>query len=567
MIRGVSALVRSRMTGLSGLLRQRRSLRVALALARDVPFLLPRHPHLALAIARAGRSKDPALLPLLDRALQVRRTPRLLRRQARILAAIGEPMAERDVWLELVNAGDRDAGTRVRVLTGRLTETDPSWLPRIDGVSERLEPLDRRRILHITKSSVPERWSGFTIRTLQNMRAQRGAGLAPILVTEIGWPRVAGVTDVAPVVVHEGFEHHRLDRGPGYDLAGTPNDVRLQDTAEAMAAIVRTVRPSILHAHSGYRGGDQALVALALRERFGIPVVYEVRGLFEAVWAEDPVMAERSELYARRLAQETRLMNAVDGVIAISDALALELSSRGIPRDKITVVPNGIDIEALGRPVRDRALRASLGFEDRFVVGYLGNLDHWREGIGILIDAVAELREQGRDDIAILVVGDGTRRELYEAHAGRLGLADRTCFTGRVPHESVGQYYAQMDMFVNPRLDERASRYITPIKPYEAMAIGLPVLVSDLPALREIVDPPQRGLVAPPGDASELATAIARLADDPHLRQRLGLAGQAWVRTERTWASNGARYLATYEAIIGPIDVDTAAGDATGSDR
>jgi len=260
-------------------------------------------------------------------------------------------------------------------------------------------------------------------------------------------------------------------------------------------------------------------------------------------------------------------MHAVDRVIAISDALADELSSRGIPRDKITVVPNGIDIEALGRPVRDPALRASLGFEDRFVVGYLGNLDHWREGIGILIDGVAELREQGREDIAILVVGDGTRREQYKAHAGRLGLADRTRFTGRVPHESVGQYYAQMDLFVNPRLDERASRYITPIKPYEAMAIGLPVLVSDLPALREIVDAPQRGLVAPPGDASELATAIARLADDPKLRQRLGLAGQEWVRAERTWASNGPRYVAAYEAIIGPIDVAAAAGDPTRSDR
>ena len=567
MMRGVRASVRRRTARLRGFLGRRRSLRVGVVLVRDVPFLLPRHPRLALAIARADRSKDPALLPLLDRALQVRRTPRLLRRQARILAATGEPTAERDVWLELANAGDRDADTRARILTGRLTETDPSWLPRIEGTPERLEPLDSRRILHITKSSVPERWSGFTIRTLQNMRAQRDAGLQPTLVTEIGWPRVTGVADVAPVVLHEGFEHHRLDPGPDYDLAGTPNDVRLQDTAEMMATIVHALRPSILHAHSGYRGGDQALVALALGERFGIPVVYEVRGLFEAVWAEDPVMAERSELYARRLAQETRIMHAADGVIAISEALADELSSRGIPRDRITVVPNGIDIEALGKPVRDPALRAALGFEDRFVVGYLGNLDHWREGIGVLIDAVAELRDQGRDDIAILVVGDGTRRERYEAHADRLGLADRTRFTGRVPHESVGQYYAQMDLFVNPRLDERASRYITPIKPYEAMAIGLPVLVSDLPALREIVDAPRRGLVAPPGDAPELATSIALLADDPNLRKQLGMAGQRWVRAERTWASNGARYLAAYEAIVGPIVVAATAGDDAGSDR
>src|SRR6476659_4041392 len=153
MMRGVRASVRGRTDGLRGFLGRRRSLRVGMVLVRDVPFLLPRHPRLALAIARAGRSNDPALMPLLDRALHVRRSPRLLRHQARILAATGEPTAERDIWLELANAGERDAGHRARILTGRLTETDPSWLPRIDGAPERLEPLDRRSILHITKSS------------------------------------------------------------------------------------------------------------------------------------------------------------------------------------------------------------------------------------------------------------------------------------------------------------------------------------------------------------------------------------------------------------------------------
>ena len=124
-----------------------------------------------------------------------------------------------------------------------------------------------------------------------------------------------------------------------------------------------------------------------------------------------------------------------------------------------------------------------------------------------------------------------------------------------------------MDLFVNPRLDERASRYITPIKPYEAMAIGLPVLVSDLPALREIVDAPRRGLVAPPGDASSWRPRSRCSPTTRRLRERLGLAGQQWVRAERTWASNGTRYLAAYEAIIGPIDVAATAGDVAGSDR
>ncbi len=444
------------------------------------------------------------------------------------------------------------------MLTGRLVETDPEWLPRVAGPPTRLDPMSRRRILHIAKSSVPERWSGFTIRTLHNLRAQRDAGLDPCVVTEIGWPREAGVTDVLPVVEYDGFVHYRLDRGPDYHPANIPNDQRLVDTAEAMVPVVERVRPAILHAHSGYRGGDHALIALALRERLGIPVVYEVRGLFEGVWSKDPVLAEGSELYARRLAQETRILREVDGILPISEALADELASRGIPRDRMTIVPNGIDAPALGTPDRDPSKRAALGLDGSFVVGYLGNLDHWREGIDVLIEAVAMLRERGRRDLALLVVGDGTRRPELERLARRRGVAEACRFTGRVPHEEVAQSYVQMDLFANPRVDERAARYITPLKPYEAMALGVPVLVTDLPALREIVDPPNRGFVAPVGDAAGLARVIEELMDQPERRAAVAEAARAWVHAERSWTANGPRYRTAYEAILGPIGARAA---------
>lgn len=536
-------------------LAPRRRSRAAWIAIRALPFLLPRHVRLALRLAGAEAvdSRDRALLPFLDEALRVRRAPVLLRRRAIVLEAIGEPSGARGAWLELAARGDEEARRRARLAEGSLIETDPAWLPNLAGEPERIAPVSPVRILHITKSAAPERWSGFTIRTLQNLRAQRIAGLDPVVVTELGWPRLVGVTEVAPVIEFDGLTQYRLDRGPGYDPRRLPVDVRTQDNAEALAGVVHEVRPAILHAHSGYRGGEHALVALALRERFGIPVVYEVRGLFEGVWSREPAMAERSELYRRRLAQETRILQSVDGVVAISEALADEMVERGVARQRITVVPNGIDPVALVAPERDERLRKSLGLDGRFVVGYLGNLDHWREGIDVLITAVADLRSRGRRDVALLVVGDGVGKAGLEAHASRLGVSHMCRFTGRVPHDAVAQYYAQMDLFANPRLDERAARLITPLKPYEAMALGVPVLVSDLPALREIVDPPRRGEVAPPGDARALADAIATLADDPERRVSLVAAGQAWVLADRTWTSNGARYRAAYEAIIGSL--------------
>ena len=521
----------------------------------DVPPVALRNPQLAIAIARAdiADSTDPAMLPLVDHALKVHPSRWLLSRKADLLTRSGEFSAARDTWRELARNGDSTAANKVRLLEGRLRETDPAWVPVAPGSPEKLVPLSRRRILHIAKSAAPERWSGFTIRTLQNLRAQRAAGLEPIVVTKIGWPREAGVTDVPAAVTFEGIEHHYLDRGPAYDSRSLPVDVPLQDLTEDLVPLVRELRPAVLHVHSGHRGGELVLVALALRQRFGIPVAYEVRGLFESTWTPDLRYAEHAEFYGRRLAQETRLLRDVDAVIAISEALADDFVARGISRDKITVVPNGIDPAALEVAERDPALRARLGLADSHVVGYLGNLDHWREGIEVLLAALAELRARGRSDLKVLIVGDGTRRPSMEAEARRLGVADGTRFAGRVPHEVVGQYYAQMDLFVNPRVDERAARFITPLKPYEAMALGIPVLVSDLPALREIVDPPNRGAVAPPGDAGALADAIATLIDDPARRAELGIAGRAWVRAERTWLSNGPRYRAAYEAIVGPL--------------
>jgi glycosyltransferase involved in cell wall biosynthesis len=529
--------------------------RNALLLLADVPPVALRSPRLAIAIARAdiANSIDPATIPLIDRALNAHGSRWLLSRKADLLSRAGEFTAARDTWRELATSGDAAAANKVRLLEGRLRETDTSWLPDAGGPPERLVPVSSRRILHIAKSAAPERWSGFTIRTLQNLRAQRAAGLEPIVVTKIGWPREAGVTDVPARVTFEGIEHHYLDRGPGYEPRTLPVDVPLQDMTEALVPLVRELRPAVLHVHSGHRGGELVLVALALRQRFGIPVVYEVRGLFESSWTPDLRYAEHAEFFGRRLAQETRLLRDVDGVIAISQALADDFVARGISRDKITIVPNGIDPATLDVQERDPALREQLGLAGSHVVGYLGNLDHWREGIEVLLAALAQLRRRGRSDIKVLIVGDGTRRRSMEAEARRLGVADASVFTGRVPHELVGQYYAQMDVLVNPRVDERAARFITPLKPYEAMALGIPVLVSDLPALREIVDPPNRGAVAPPGDVGALADAIESLVDDPARRAKLGQAGRAWVRAERTWLSNGPRYRAAYEAMIGPL--------------
>jgi glycosyltransferase involved in cell wall biosynthesis len=132
-------------------------------------------------------------------------------------------------------------------------------------------------------------------------------------------------------------------------------------------------------------------------------------------------------------------------------------------------------------------------------------------------------------------------------------------FTGRVPHDQVRGHYALLDAFVVPRRDERAARTVTPLKPYEALAMERPLVVADLPALTEIAAPDERGLAFRAGDADALASAIERLMDDPDLGRRIGTAGRAWVARERTWAANGPRYRAVYDQVLADWPATAAA--------
>jgi glycosyltransferase involved in cell wall biosynthesis len=110
-------------------------------------------------------------------------------------------------------------------------------------------------------------------------------------------------------------------------------------------------------------------------------------------------------------------------------------------------------------------------------------------------------------------------------------------------------YYALLDVFVIPRVSERAARLVTPLKPFEAMASGVPLVTSDLEALREITGDGQRGLSFPAGSAEALATVLSEMEGDPARRQDMATRARNWVMSERQWAANGERYAELYERL------------------
>ncbi|MFH0750720.1 MAG: glycosyltransferase family 4 protein [Chloroflexota bacterium] len=462
-------------------------------------------------------------------------------RQAALLRA-GEPTASLAALRVLRRIADTPERTDLdRRLVGMLRESDDGWLPRIPGPADPIAPAAPGRVLHLLKESPPDRQTGFAMRSHHILAAQRAAGLDPVAVTALGFPRAAG--RIAPALeTIDGIRMHRLDLGARYP-ADVPLDRYLEDFAWLASGIVHAERPAILHAASGLRGYDMALVGLALRARHDLPLVYELRSFLETSWSGREG-AELAEMSRRRQAAETRAMTGADAVVTIAEAMREDVVARGIPPERVFVTPNGVDADQFAPRPPDAALRARHGLHG-FVFGYVSNLDHPREGQELLIEAAARLRSRGRD-ATCLIVGDGRRRRELEELADRGRARASVVFTGAVPHAEVPAYYAALDAFVVPRRDERAARHVTPLKPFEAMAMERPLVVSDLPALREIAAPDERGLVFAPDDADALVACLERLMDAPELGRALGRAGRAWVVRERTWATNVPIYEAVY---------------------
>ena len=442
------------------------------------------------------------------------------------------------------------ARDRALDLDARLQETDPTWLPEVPGERVHVEPRDPHLVMHLLKVSLPYRQSGYTIRSRETLRAQVGAGLEPFVVTPYGYPPAAARRAVESPELVDGIRHYRL--APGADAEALRGPELLSRTAALARDVVVRERPAILHVASGHRGYEFALVAAALKEALGVPMVYEVRGFLEESWTNDPAIAPiaaAAELTRRRRAQEDRMMAAADGVTTLGTAMGDELVARGVPAERIVVVPNGIDPDAFRPTEPDAELRRHYGLEGRWVFGYVSNMDHFREGQALLIETTARLVAAGRH-VACLLVGDGTLRAELEAAAARAGVRDAVVFTGQVPHDAVAAHYALLDAFVVPRNVDRASQFVTPLKPFEAMAIGVPLVVSDLPALKEIAAPDARGLSFAAGDAAALEATLIRLMDEPSLGRAIRDAARTWVLAERTWAANGPRYRDLYERIL-----------------
>ena len=475
-------------------------------------------------------------LPEDDRARPVL-APRLAWREGRLTDALealqkAPPQARRRLQAK-ITASSGQIATHDHERTSRAPKTRKTRTPG--------------RVLHLVNDALPATSAGYTIRTHEIALAQQKNGLDPHVVTRVGYPVTQGLIDGRRLVTLDGIPYHRL---LPWHQPGNGDKAQSQWRDQA-AELTEKISPAVLHAASNYKN---ATIALALGERYGLPVVYEVRGFWEDTWlSRHPNAAElaHSELYRRNRDLETESMLAADLVVTLGEAMRDEIVARGVPAEKVIIVPNAVSDEFL-QPLPDATnLRKALGIgPGEHVVGEVSTLVP-HEGIGTLLEATRLLKDRGLP-IRALIVGDGPERAALQRQAAALGLGEAAIFTGRVPAAKVREYHALLDVFVVPRTPDRVCQLVTPLKPIEAMASGLCVVTSEVRALAEIIKPDVTGALTMPQDPVALADTLELLVCSPDIRRKLGDNAREWVARDRTWAHNAARYREAY-ALLGAI--------------
>jgi glycosyltransferase involved in cell wall biosynthesis len=450
------------------------------------------------------------------------------------LERAGEPTRA----LEL--ARRKDSAQRER-LEATIRTYDPAWSPQLDG-RRTWEP-GGDRILYLLESSLPYTPSGYGYRSRELLRALRETGLRPEVATRMGFPSSRGIMGAPAEETVDGVIHHRLNLPGVSKYTGIPLDERLEGNAEWLLELVGRIRPAAIIAATPHLNG---LLALSVREATGTPMVYDVRGFPEMTWATRPG-GEGSELYWRRREAETRCATEADGVITTSGTMRDELASRGVSADRITIVPQVVDLDAYSPRPRDHDLARKYGIEGSFVVGTISSLVDY-EGIDVLLRAVA-LARAGGHDIAVLVAGDGRAGPALEELAVELDLGAAAVFAGRIEQAEVPAHYGLLDLFALPRRDLEVCRAVTPLKPFEALATGTPIVASDLPALAEIVEASGGGRTVEPGSPEALAAAIVELEGDPGERERMATAAREYAVATNSRAHAADALRASFEAV------------------
>lgn len=378
------------------------------------------------------------------------------------------------------------------------------------------------RMLYVPASSLPYHISGYTTRTHEIIRALGEAGADVRVLTRPGYPwdrrdRLAETDDVCTQVDDVLYRHRRSPANtipvPFFAVRATP----------VIAEAASREQVSVIHAASNH---VNALPALLAARRLQIPFHYEMRGLWELTRASRTPGYEDTPEFLRGLALEGFVARHADRVFVISEQLRkFAQNGWGIAVEKFSLLPNCVNVDRFA-PCDPQPVEMN-------TIGYAGSLICY-EGLDTLIDAVYLLVGRGVD-IKVKIVGDGEARGQLEEQTVRLGLSDHIRFLGKVPPASAREIIGRCSLVCIPRKPFKVCEIVPPIKLVEAMAMAKPVIVPDLPVMRDELAGNGVGWFFRAGDGVDLARVIELALSDGQELAAAGARAREYATTKRRW--------------------------------
>jgi glycosyltransferase involved in cell wall biosynthesis len=377
-------------------------------------------------------------------------------------------------------------------------------------------------LLYVAASALPYHTSGYTTRTHEVIRAMTSAGARVHALTRPGYPfdRFDRLHDAVSGETQVGEVRYQHAAGPANNR---PVLLYAMQAARVVARWAKQYRVSVIHAASNH---VNALPALLAARQLGIPFQYEMRGLWELTRISRTPHYEGRQGFLQGLELEGLVARHADRVFVISEQLGRFARARwGITEERMFLLPNCVESE------RFMSLWPSEVEHD--TIGYAGSLMAY-EGLDTLIDAVAQLRARGAR-ISVNLIGDGEARASLESQVQRLGLSEHVRFLGRMAPQKAQEALSRCALVCIPRKPFKVCEIVPPIKLVEAMAMGKPVIVPDLPVFRDEMGERPAGWFFKAGDATDLTHVIETAMGDRAALAVFGERAKEYATTQRSW--------------------------------
>ena len=391
------------------------------------------------------------------------------------------------------------------------------------------------RVLQVFHSCDTFHPNGYAIRSKQIINSLSSAGIHTTNATRLGYPwdikessanRVCTESITDDIIYLHKYDARQLNRGSDLDY--------ITQYASYLYGLISRSDSTVIHSHSNYLNGIAAALSA---NKSGIKSIYEIRGLWHITACVKDQNFKYSDSFKYREKMELAAAKLSDKVITLSTPLKNWLINKGIPEEKISIIPNASlekDIQTIQNTVDKRD----------FVIGYIGSITEY-EGLNHLLLAVDAIKQEiGK--LKVIIIGDGDYKKDLKSIADKLKLNDIVEFVDRIKHDEAADYYALIDVFPLFRKPYDVCNLVPPLKLLEIMSYGKAVVVSDLPPLKEIIDHNINGIVCRNGNINELSESILRLYKNKDFALQLGRNARMKIKSTHNWSENSSLYKQIY---------------------